>query len=105
MLINNEFFLKTGKMFPHISHFGHTIELTSCYVPVSMVMLFSMKRNSNDVLLKYITEQVQTTTGIKQMQLSILPFWYLNLLRFDTYKISDATQNFGATLFWLILPL
>ena len=38
------FFLKTGKMFPHISHFGHTMELTSCYVPVSMVMLFSMKQ-------------------------------------------------------------
>ena len=39
------------------------------------------------------------------MKLSVLPFWYLNLLRFDTYKISDAAQNFGATLFWLILPL
>lgn len=86
-------------MFPHISHFGHTIELTSCYVLVSMVMLFSIKQQ------RCITEQVQTTTGIKQMKLSILPFWYLNLLRFDTYKISDATQNFGATLFWLILPL
>lgn len=30
------FFLKTGKMFPHISHFGHTIELTSCYVPACL---------------------------------------------------------------------
>lgn len=91
-------------MFPHISHFGHTIELTSCYVPACLDG-YAVQYETATMYHQYITEQVQTTTGIKQMELSILPFWYLNLLRFDTYKISDATQNFGATLFWLILPL